>query len=320
VLVAGATGAIGAQLVPQLLARGHDVFGLTRSPHRRAAVRTLGARPLVADALDRDAVLRAVADAEPEIVVHELTALAGTIDMRHLDRHLAQTNRLRTEGTDHLLSAARQVGARRVVAQSFAGWPFARTGGPVKDESDPLDPDPPAALRETLAAIRYLERSVTTVDWAEGVVLRYGTFYGPGTAISGEPGAEVAEAVRRRRFPLVGDAGGVWSFVHVEDAAAATVMAAEHADSGIYHVVDDEPAFVRDWLPGLARALGAPAPRRVPRWLARLAMGEAATVWLTEARGASNRRARNELGWTPRFRSWRQGFGIHPFPQGERDA
>ena len=308
VFVAGATGALGAQLLPQLVVRGHTVVGMTRSPERTAAIRALGARPVVADALDAAAVRRAVAEAEPEIVVHELTALSGAWNMRKLDRQFAMTNRLRIEGTDHLLGAARMVGARRIVAQSYAGWPFARTGGTVKTEADPLDPDPPRALRPALEAIRHLERTVVETSWAEGVVLRYGTLYGPGTAISPDPDAAMTGPVRRREFPLVGDADGVWSFVHVIDAAAATVRAIEHGTGGIYQVVDDEPAAVRDWLPVLATALGARPPRRVPRWLGRLLAGEAATVWLTEIRGASNAKAKRELGWRPIHPSWRTGF------------
>ena len=228
--------------------------------------------------------------------------------MRHIDRTLAATNRLRTEGTDHLLAAGQAVGARRVIAQSFAGWPFARVGGPVKTEDDPLDPEPPEAFRSVLAAIRHLERAVTGITWADGLVLRYGGFYGPRTSLSADPSADMAEAVRRRKMPLVGDGGGIWSFIHIEDAATATVAAIERGGPGIYQVVDDEPAPVRVWLPELARALDAPAPRRIPRWVARLAAGEAATVMMTEMRGASNAKAKRELGWQPRFGSWRAGF------------
>jgi nucleoside-diphosphate-sugar epimerase len=308
VFVAGAAGAIGMQLVPQLVARGHQVVGLIRSPDKQVALRALGARPVVADALDRRAIADAVARARPEVVVHELTALSGELNMRRLDRWFAPTNRLRTEGTDHLLEAALAVGARRFVAQSYAGWPFARTGGSVKTEADPLDPDPPAALREALDAIHHVERAVSEITWGEGVVLRYGAHYGPGTAVSADPGAPMTKAVLRRRFPLVGDAGGVWSFVHVADAAAATVDAIEHGATGIYQVVDDEPAPVREWLPVLASALNAPPPRRVPVWLGRVAAGKAATLWITDIRGASNAKAKRELGWAPRHRSWRTGF------------
>ena len=313
VFVAGATGALGRALVPQLVARGHEVVGMTRSASKQDLVRSLGARPVVADALDPDAVAQAVASAEPEVIVHQLTALSGKMsarDMRHPERSFAatMTNRLRTEATDHLLAAGRAVGARRFVAQSFAAFRFARTGGPVQTEADPLDPDPPAALRTPLVGILHLERAVTTIEWGEGLVLRYGGFYGPGTAISLAPDAVMAAPIRKRRFPIVGDGGGVWSHIHIEDAAAATAAAVEHGQPGIYNIVDDEPAPVREWLPVLASALDAKPPRRVPRWLARLAAGETATLMMTEVRGASNEKAKRELGWKPRYASWRQGF------------
>jgi 2-alkyl-3-oxoalkanoate reductase len=313
IFVAGATGALGRALVPDLVARGHEVVGMTRSASKQDLVRSLGARPVVADALDPDAVAQAVASAEPEVIVHQLTALSGKLsarDMRHPERSFAatMTNRLRTEATDHLLAAGRAVGARRFVAQSFAAFRFARTGGPVQTEADPLDPNPPAALRAPLVGILHLERAVTTIEWGEGLVLRYGGFYGPGTAISLAPDAVMAAPIRRRRFPIVGDGGGVWSHVHIEDAAAATAAAVEHGEPGIYNIVDDEPAPVREWLPVLASALDAKPPRRVPRWLARLAAGEMATLMMTEVRGASNQKAKRELGWKPAYASWRQGF------------
>jgi 2-alkyl-3-oxoalkanoate reductase len=307
VFVAGASGALGSQLVPQLVAAGHEVVGMTRTASKQEGLRALGARPAVADALDPDAVARAVAVAEPEVIVHQLTALSGPLDMRHVDRFFAATNHLRTEGTNHLLAAGRAVGVRRFVAQSYAGWPFARSGGPVKREDDPLDPDPPEALRSSLEAIRHVERAVTGVRWAEGLVLRYGGFYGPGTSVSLDPEAAMAKPVRRRQFPLIGNGAGVWSFVHIEDAASATVAAVERGPGGIYHVVDDEPAPVREWLPALAAALGAKPPLRLPRWLGRLLAGEAATVMMTEVRGADNAKAKRELGWQLRYPSWRLG-------------
>ena len=306
VLVAGATGAIGKQLVPRLVARGHEVTALTRSASKRGLVEAMGATPIVADALDPDQVARAVAEADPDVIVHQLTALSS-IDMRHFDRAFAETNRLRTDATDHLLAAGRAVGVRRFVAQSFAGWPFAREGGPVKTEADPLDPSPLEPMRGTLEAIRYLEQAVTSADWTEGIVLRYGSFYGPGTSLDPETG-EHAELIRKRRFPVVGDGAGVWSFVHVKDAAEATVAAVEHGRRGIYNVVDDEPAPVAEWLPAMAHALGARAPRRVPRWVGRLLAGEVATMMMTEVRGASNEKAKRELGWRPRHPSWRMGL------------
>jgi 2-alkyl-3-oxoalkanoate reductase len=313
VFVAGATGALGRKLVPQLVARGHEVVGMTRSASKQDLVRSLGARPVVADALDPDAVARAVASAEPEVIVHQLTALSGPMrvrDARHPDRAVAviMTNRLRTEATDHLLAAGRAVGARRFVAQSIAAFRFARTGGPVQTEADPLDPDPPAALRTGQAAILYLEQAVTAIEWGEGLVLRYGGFYGPGTGISVAPDAVMAAPVRKRRFPIVGDGGGIWSHIHIDDAAAATAVAVERGRPGIYNVVDDEPAPVREWLPVLASVLGAKPPRHIPRWLWRLAAGEVATVMMTDVRGASNEKAKRELGWKPRYASWRQGF------------
>ncbi len=308
VFVAGATGALGRALVPQLVARGHHVVGMTRTAAKQDLVRSLGARPVVADALDPDAVARAVASAEPEVIVHELTALSGNFDMRHIDRFFAVTNRLRTEGTDHLLAAARVVGARRFVAQSYAGWPAARTGGPVTDEDAPFDPDPPQQLGAMLAALRHLEDAVTGADWLDGVVLRYGGFYGPGTSLSADPTAAHTAAIRKRQFPVVGNGGGIWSFIHIEDAAEATAVAVERGRRGIYNVVDDEPAAARDWMPELARVLGAKPPLHVPRWLGRLLAGEAATIMLTEVRGASNDKAKRELGWKPRYASWRQGF------------
>jgi nucleoside-diphosphate-sugar epimerase len=313
IFVAGATGVLGRELVPQLVARGHEVVGMTRSASKQDLVRSLGARPVVADALDPDAVARAVASAEPGVIVHQLTALSGPMSMRDARRpdrssSVILTNRLRTEATDHLLAAGRALGARRFVAQSVAAIQFARTGGPVQTEADPLDPDPPAALRTGQSAILHLEEAVTTIEWGKGLVLRYGSFYGPGTGISLAPDAVMAGPIRKRRFPIVGDGGGVWSHVHIDDAAAATVAAVERGERGIYNVVDDEPAPVREWLPVLASSLGAKPPRRVPRWLGRLLAGEAATVMMTEVRGASNEKAKRELGWKPRYASWRQGF------------
>ena len=306
VLVAGATGALGRQLVPRLVAAGHDVSGMTRRPDRAGAVRGLGAAPVIADALDPDAVARAVAEAAPDVIVHQLTALSGSLDLRHFDRSFAPTNRLRTEATDHLLAAGRAAGVRRFVVQSFAGWPFARSGGPVKSEDDPLDPQPAAAMRSTLDAIRHLERAVVGARWTEGVVLRYGGFYGPGTSMARD--GEHLRQIRRRRYPVVGDGAGVWSFIHIEDAAEATVAAVARGRRGIYHIVDDEPAAVAEWLPAVADALGAKPPHRVPRAVGRLLAGEAAAVMMTEVRGASNAKAKRELGWRPAHASWRDGF------------
>jgi nucleoside-diphosphate-sugar epimerase len=313
VFVAGATGVLGRELVPRLVARGHEVVGMTRSASKQDLVGSLGARPVVVDALDRDAVAQAVASAEPEVIVHELTALSGKMrirDARHPDRSAVarMTNRLRTEATDHLLAAGRAVGARRFVAQSFGAFRWARTGGPVLSEADPLDPDPPASLRPVVEGLLYLEEAVTTIEWGEGLVLRYGAFYGRGTSVSLAPDAVMAAPIRKRQFPIIGDGGGVWSHIHIGDAAAATAVAVDHGPPGIYYIVDDEPAPVREWLPALASALDAKPPRRIPRWLGRLAAGEAATIMMTEARGASNKKAKRELGWQLRYPTWRLGF------------
>jgi len=306
VFVAGATGAIGKQLVPRLVAAGHEVHGMTRSEAKQPDLYELGAVPVVADALDPDQVAEAVARAKPDVIVHELTAI-GDLDMRHFDRDFALTNRLRTEGTDHLLSAGQAVGVRRFVAQGIASYgAYARTGGPVKSEEDPLDTTPTHEMRETLAAIRHLEEAVLGARWTEGIVLRYGTFYGPGTSMA--PGEEQFELVRSRKFPLVGDGRGVWSFIHVADAAEATVAAVEHGSRGAYNVVDDDPTPVAEWLPTLAHTLGAKKPMRVPRFVGRLFAGETGVMMMTEIRGASNTKAKRELGWRPAHPSWRQGF------------
>jgi nucleoside-diphosphate-sugar epimerase len=303
IFLAGASGTLGRRLVPQLVARGHHVVGTTRSQDRTAALRALGAEPAVVDPLDARAVRDAVVAARPEVVVHQLTALAGMGVGRNFDRMFAETNRLRTEGTDHLSAAARAAGARRLVWQSYAGWPYAREGGPVKTEDDPLDPEPPADARETLAAIRYLEAAVMGAEGLDGVVLRYGGFYGPTTSI--DQGGEHLEMIRKRRFPIGGDGEGVWSFVHIDDAAAATVAAIEGGAPGIYNVVDDDPAKTSDWLPSLAAAIDAKPPRRLPGWLVKLAAGPQALSLMTRVRGASNAKAARELGWRPQH-SWRE--------------
>jgi nucleoside-diphosphate-sugar epimerase len=305
VLVAGATGAIGKQLVPRLVKAGHEVHGMTRSESKQAMLSELGAVAVVTDALEPDQVARAVGRAMPDVIVHQLTAI-GSLNPRHFDRDFALTNRLRTEGTDHLLAAGQAVGVRRFVAQSYGAWPYARTGGPVKSEDDPLDATPAREMRETLAAIRHLEQTVLGARWTEGVVLRYGAFYGPGTSMA--PGGEQFELIRKRRFPLVGGGGGVWSFIHIADAAEATVAAVEHGNRGVYNIVDDDPAPVAEWLPALAQQLGAKQPMRVPRFVGRLFAGEAGVVMMTEVRGASNAKAKRELEWRPAHPSWRQGF------------
>lgn len=300
VFVAGASGAIGTRLVPQLVRRGHEVIGTSRSSQKAEQLRAVGAKPVALDLLDSDAVRQEVAAVRPDAIVHQATALTGMSDIKHFDQSFAQTNRLRTEGTDALLAAAREAGAGRFIAQSYAGWPYARVGGPVKTEDDPLDPEPAAEMRKTLAAIRHLEGAVLAES---GIVLRYGGFYG-------SPDDPQLELVRKRQFPLVGDGGAVWSFVHLDDAASATVLAVERGETGIYNIVDDDPAPVREWLPELAAVLGAKPPRKVPRWLARLLAGESGVVLMTEARGASNAKAKAELGWALQYSSWRQGFPV----------
>src|SRR4051812_13865015 len=310
ILIAGATGAVGQRLVPMLLDKGHEVVAMTRTEAKAEGLRKLGAMPVVADALDRDAVMGAVMGAEPDVIVHQLTSLAGATDMKHFDRVFATTNRLRTEGLRHLLDAGRAAGTRRIIAQSFTGWPFAREGGPVKDEDAPLDPDPPKAQRESLAAIRELEDMVThapRTHGIEGVVLRYGGFYGPGTSVSTR--GEITELIAKRRLLIIGDGGGVWSFTHIDDAARAVVAALEPGGpQGAFAIVDDEPARAADWIPALADAIGAKPPRRVPTWLGRLAAGDVAVSMMTASRGASNARARRVLGFEPRWPSWRVGF------------
>jgi nucleoside-diphosphate-sugar epimerase len=300
VFVAGGTGVVGRPLVGALVARGHEVVATTRTPDKVGLLRGLGAEPVVLDGLDAAAVGEAVAAAAPEVVVHQMTALAAVRDLRRFDRAFATTNALRTTGLDHLLAAATASGTRRFVAQSFTGWTNAPGAG-LATEDDPLDPDPPAAQRSTLDAIAYLERRVLTAP-VEGLVLRYGLLYGPGAS------DELVAAVERRRFPLVGDGAGVWSFTHADDAAAATVLAVEGGAPGLYNVVDDEPAPVAEWLPYLASVVGAPPPRRVPVALARLLAGEAVVSMTTAARGSANAKARRELGWAPRWATWRDGF------------
>jgi 2-alkyl-3-oxoalkanoate reductase len=305
IFIAGATGAVGQPLVRRLAAEGHQVTGMTRTPRKAALLRDLGAEPVVADALDRDAVNAAVRAARPEVVVHQLTAI-GAMHPRNVDASFEATNKLRTEGTDNLIAAAREARARLFVAQSFAGWPYARVGGPVKAEDDPLDDDPPKGVRATIAAIRHLETAVTGATGLDGIVLRYGGFYGPGTGIA--RGGDMVENIAKGRFPVVGDGGGVWSLVHIEDAADATVAAIDRGEPGIYNIVDDEPAPVREFLPALAKAIGAKPPRHVPGFLGRLLLGPAGYAMMTKIRGASNAKAKRELGWVPRHASWRQGF------------
>jgi nucleoside-diphosphate-sugar epimerase len=304
VFVAGATGAIGRQLVPRLVDAGHDVHAMTRSVAKEQLVRDLGATPVVADALHAEQVADAVGRVQPDVIVHQLTSI-GPMDLRHFDRAFAMTNRLRTEGTDHLLSAGQAVGVKRFVAQSFFAA-YERTGSLVKDEDDAFGSHPAKEMRETVAAIRHVENAVLAAQWTEGIVLRYGGFYGPGTSLG--PDGEQTQAVRQRKFPVVGNGAGVWSFIHVSDAAQATVAAVDHGRRGVYNIVDDEPAPVAQWLPALARTVGAKEPMHVPRFVGRLLTGEMGVAMMTELRGASNAKAKRELGWSPSHPSWRQGF------------
>jgi nucleoside-diphosphate-sugar epimerase len=299
-----------------LIDGGHDVVAMTRSPQKADALRALGAEPAVADGLDRGAVVQAVMRAEPEVVIHQMTALTKASSLKRFDDEFAVTNRLRTEGTDHLVEAARAAGTQRLIVQSYAAWPYERTGTEPKTEDDALDPNPPANQRRTLDAIRHAERAAIGFG---GIALRYGAFYGPGTGLSRD--GDVIDLVARRKWPIVGDGAGVWSFIHIDDAAAATIAAMERSGPGIYNVVDDDPAPVAEWLPALAAAIGARPPRRVPVWLGRLAVGEVGVSLMTQIRGASNAKARRELDWAPRYATWREGFvsGLTDEPVALRD-
>jgi nucleoside-diphosphate-sugar epimerase len=309
ILVAGASGAMGRALIPLLVRAGHDVVGMVQRPRSAEVVHSLGAEPRTADALDAAAVLSCFREVRPQMVIHQLTAIPAALDMRHFDREFALTNLLRTEGTRHLLSAAVDVGATHFIAQSFAGWTYGRKGNgksKLKTEEDALDPDPPLRMRTALDALKSLERAVMSESRVMGTVLRYGAFYGPHTSIAKD--GSIVQAVRRRKLPLVGEGTGVWSFVHIDDAASATAAAVESGRGGIYNVVDDEPAPVSEWLSFLAHCAHAQPPRRVPAWMARLLIGEHVVAVMNEIRGVSNAKIKRELGWTPRWPSWREGF------------
>ena len=296
VLLVGASGAIGRRLIPQLAERGHQVTGTSRSAATAGQLRSLGAEPAVLDVLGAGEVRAVVAKARPDAIVYQATALAGQAFSRNMDRGFAPTNELRTKGTDILLAAAAEAGVPRFIAQSFAPFRYAHAGGPVKDEGDPLVSDPPPSARLMFGAMAHVDQAVTA---AGGIALRYGGFYGDVDAM--------VTAVRKRQFPLIGDGGGMMSFIHLEDAAAATVLALDAEGPAIYNITDDEPAPMRDWLPALAAALGAKPPYRVPGWVGRLFMGKTLAM-MTEARGASNAKATKELGLTLRYPSWRTGF------------
>jgi 2-alkyl-3-oxoalkanoate reductase len=306
IFVAGATGAVGRGLVRALLSAGHSVWGLTRTARKAETIGRMGAEPVVADGLNEAALRAAVVSSRPDVIIREMTDLGGLTDFRHFDRAFAVTNRLRTEGTDLLLAAAREAGVKRFIAQSFCGWTFSRDGSSVKTEAAELDPNPPQELRRTLDAIQYLERTVTSSANPEGIVLRYGFFYGPDT---GMLAPAMVDQLRRRRVPLIGDGAGWWSFIHVGDAASATVAAVDRGAAGsIYNIVDNDPAEVREWLPALAAVLGAKPPFHVPAWIGRLVAGEHTVAMMTQVRAGSNAKAKNELGWRPAHPSWRAGF------------
>jgi nucleoside-diphosphate-sugar epimerase len=301
VFVAGATGAIGRYLIPSLVAAGHEVTGSTRSPAKADELARAGAVPAIVDGLDREAVLKAVQAAQPEVIVHQMTSLASMRNFRNFDKEFATTNELRRRGTDYLLEAAREAGTRRFLAQSFIGWNNERTGGPVKNEDDPLDPDPLPATRQAMAAIRHVEETVPRAV-PEGLVLRYGMLYGPGASES------MLDVVRKRQMPVIGGGTGIWSFTEVTDAAAATALAVTRGAPGIYNIVDDDPAPVSQWLPYLSECLGVRRPWRAPAWLGRLLAGPLVVSLMTQARGSDNAKAKRELGWQPRYPSWRDGF------------
>jgi len=301
VFVTGATGALGRHLVPGLVAAGHEVTATTRTPGKVAQLREAGAEPVIVDGLDREAVTTAVLAAAPEVIVHEMTALASLRSLRNFDREFAATNELRIRGTDNLLAAAAEAGTRRVIAQSYTGWPNERSGGPVKTEDDPLDPRPIRSTVQGLAAIRHVEEAVPA-GAPEGIVLRYGGFYGPGAS---EP---LLDLVRKRQVPVIGGGTGIWSFIEITDAAAATLAAVDRGAPGVYNIVDSDPAPVAEWLPYLAEVAGAKPPLRVPAWIGRLLAGDLVVTQMTTIRGSSNEKARKELGWEPRYASWREGF------------
>jgi nucleoside-diphosphate-sugar epimerase len=306
VFVAGGTGAMGRRLVPQLIAAGYQVTAMTRDEGKAGWLRRIGAQPVIADALNRDAVAGAVTGSKPEVLIHQLTGLTGARSFKNFDREFALTNRLRTEGTDYLIAAARAAGVRRVIAQSYGNWNYERSGSAVKTETDPFDPSPPPNQVKSLQAIRYVENAVTNAAGLEGIALRYGNFYGPGTGI--DIGGDIVEQVRKRQFPIVGNGAGLWAFVHMDDAAAAAIAAIENGQPGVYNVADDEAAPVRKWLPDLAAVIGAKPPRHVPVWLGRIAAGEVGVSMMTQIRGISSAKAKAGLGWAPRYPTYREGF------------
>lgn len=320
VCIAGATGVVGRRLVPMLVASGHQVTAMSRSLEKADALRKIGVETVVADGLNRDAVLQAISTVCPEIVIHQMTGLAKAKSLKKFDDEFALTNRLRVEGTDYLVEAARSSGVRRIIAQSYGNWNYERTGTALKNESDPFDPVPPTNQRKSLQAIRHCEAAVVGAHGVEGLALRYGNFYGPGTGFSLD--GDLVNLVRKRQMPIIGNGAGIWCFVHVDDAASATFAAMTRGTPGVYNIVDDEPSPVAVWLPELAHTLSARPPLHFPVWLGRLAVGEVGVSMMTQIRGASNSKAKRELGWQPRYRSWREGFrtglGDIPVPSATR--
>ena len=306
VLVTGGTGAIGKFLLPLLLDNKHEVVAITRSVTKAPLLEDMGVSAVILDPLDKQKLTAAVRRAEPDVIIHQLTALSGVGNFRKFDQEFALTNRFRTEVTDTLLAAARTIGTRRFIAQSYCGWPYAKKGGPVKTEDDPLDPNPPESFTNTLASIRYLETTISKTTFLEAIALRYGMFYGPGTAIG--KGGTIHKMARKRRFPIVGGGGGVWSFIHILDAARATVAAISRGAPGIYNIVDDEPTKVAIWLPALAKAVEGKPPYKIPHWLGEIMIGKEGVSMMTQIRGCSNAKAKRELNWTPIYPSWRIGF------------
>jgi nucleoside-diphosphate-sugar epimerase len=306
IFLAGASGAIGQTLIPLLVQRQHEVFGAFRNPANSDRVRSLGATPVVLDALDGAAVNSRIAEIRPQAVIHQLTAIPARLDLRHIDRDFEMTNRLRTEGTRNLATAAVKAGVERFIAQSFAGWPYARRGITLKTEEDDLDPSPPPQMKAMLDAIEMLEHTTVREQGFTGIVLRYGPLYGPHSSIAKD--GTMVEEIRQHKVPLIGQGTGVWSFLHLHDAATATVAALTHAQRGIYNIVDDDPAPVVEWLPYLAECVGAKPPMHVPNLLAKMLVGEHAVTMMNDIRGVSNAKARKELHWTPKWSSWKQGF------------
>ena len=306
VFLAGASGAIGQTLIPLLVEQGHEVFGAFRNPAHAGQVESLGATPVMVDALDGQAVADRMAEIRPQAVIHQLTAIPARLDLRHIDRDFEMTNRLRIEGTRNLATAAVKAGVEKFLAQSFAGWPYARRGITLKTEEDDLDPSPPPQMKAMLDAIEMLEHTTVREQGFTGVVLRYGPLYGPHSSIAKD--GTMVEEIRQHKVPLIGQGTGVWSFLHLHDAATATVAALTHAQRGIYNIVDDDPAPVVEWLPYLAECVGAKPPMHVPNLLAKMLVGEHAVAMMNDIRGVSNEKARKELHWTPKWSSWRQGF------------